>query len=584
MHEVASANPEPPQSRKQTDRSLGGWICLGLALLCYFAMVARFWFVIDDAFITFRYSRNFANGLGIRYNPSESPPVEGYSNFLWMLLCAGFEALRLDPAVFAPLSAALCGAALIVLVHRRLATLELPLLVQLLVTFFLALFPPMALWGSTGLETMAFALAIFATADALILRPEKPHVGQAVVGGIALCLVRTEGPAWIAVIFLLACLSRILDGQWRLSKKPILVAFTAITLAFAAYFGWRYSYFGTLMANTAAAKSAILSLRWMRGLNYVLGYFATFAAIVPVLVGGTICGLMGARRGMWLAVAALGCAFPAYAVAVTGDFMPMGRFLLPAAPFWALLAARLLSAICHRGQSTRSGKSPRFLAAAALAAILICVQLAPAWNVHVAPRSLLEKLRFRFNTPVFMSEFEVWQDQKDNAAEWAALGHALREYCAQLQPRPNSPSVVMGAIGAAGYYSNLHVFDRHGLVTPEVAHRAIAADEPLVSAGHDRRVPPEFFLKNEPTILRYRQMMDATPDAAQAAKQRMAAELEANRGRTAGLENYAADLFCYRDGGPERPCDYLLTWVRVGSDRAGRANSSAGGSQHAVDK
>lgn len=79
-------------------------------------------------------------------------------------------------------------------------------------------------------------------------------------------------------------------------------------------------------------------------------------------------------------------------------------------------------------------------------------------------------------------------------------------------------------------------------------------------------------------------MMDATPDAAQAAKQRMAAELEANRGRTAGLENYAADLFCYRDGGPERPCDYLLTWVRVGSDRAGRANSSAGGSQHAVDK
>lgn len=584
MPEIARANTEPALSRKNSHGSSLGWMILGLALLCYSAMVVRFWFVIDDAFITFRYSRNFANGFGIRYNPGESPPVEGYSNFLWMLICAGFEALRLDPAICAPLVGAACGAALIFLVHRRLAALGFSSLVQLLGVFFIALFPPMALWGSTGLETMAFALAIFATVDALILRPDHPHVGQAVVGGIALCLVRTEGPAWIAVFFLLACLSRVFDGQWRFSKKPILVAFAAITLAFATYFGWRYSYFGTLVANTAAAKSAILSMRWMRGVNYVLGYFATFAAIAPVLLGGGICGIFGARRGMWLAVAALGCAFPAYAIAVTGDFMPMGRFLLPAAPFWTLLAARILEAVHCAGQPNAIAPNVRRVATVSVGTAIVVLHLAPAWNLHLAPRSLLEKLRFRFNTPAFMTEYEVWQDQKDNVVEWTALGRALREYCDQLQPRPASPSVVMGAIGAAGYYSNLHVFDRHGLVTPKVAHRPIGADEPLVSAGHDRRVPAEFFLLDQPTILRYRQLMDATPEAAQAAAQRMAAELEAGRSRMPGLEQYAADLFCFRDGGPQRPGDYLLTWVRVSSENTGEAKQAPSVNPDAVDK
>ena len=38
---------------------------------------------IDDAYITFRYSRNLAEGLGPVWNAGD--PVEGYTNFLWML-------------------------------------------------------------------------------------------------------------------------------------------------------------------------------------------------------------------------------------------------------------------------------------------------------------------------------------------------------------------------------------------------------------------------------------------------------------------------------------------------------------------
>jgi hypothetical protein len=41
-------------------------------------------FIVDDAYITMRYSRHLAEGYGPVYNIGEK--VEGYSNFLWMLI------------------------------------------------------------------------------------------------------------------------------------------------------------------------------------------------------------------------------------------------------------------------------------------------------------------------------------------------------------------------------------------------------------------------------------------------------------------------------------------------------------------
>ena len=47
-------------------------------------------YVVDDAFISFRYARNLVEGHGLVYNPGEH--VEGYSNFLWVLLEAALLA------------------------------------------------------------------------------------------------------------------------------------------------------------------------------------------------------------------------------------------------------------------------------------------------------------------------------------------------------------------------------------------------------------------------------------------------------------------------------------------------------------
>src|SRR3989304_2142112 len=73
------------------------WVKIGLALsLCLLAAHAGYyWFLTDDAYISFRYARNLARGAGLVFNPG-GEPVEGYTNFLWVVLLAGVA--RLGPA------------------------------------------------------------------------------------------------------------------------------------------------------------------------------------------------------------------------------------------------------------------------------------------------------------------------------------------------------------------------------------------------------------------------------------------------------------------------------------------------------
>jgi len=58
-------------------------------------------------------------------------------------------------------------------------------------------------------------------------------------------------------------------------------------------------------------------------------------------------------------------------------------------------------------------------------------------------------------------------------------------------------SMVAAAIGAIGYYGNLHMYDMGGLTDREVARRPPAPGRH--SAGHDKVVPISYFEQYKPT-------------------------------------------------------------------------------------
>ena len=70
-------------------------------------------------------------------------------------------------------------------------------------------------------------------------------------------------------------------------------------------------------------------------------------------------------------------------------------------------------------------------------------------------------------------------------------------------------SIVHVGIGVLGYYSDLYIYDRYGLVDRRVAMRE---PELVLFPGHDIEVPVEFFLSHEPTILRIVRMEGPPPD------------------------------------------------------------------------
>jgi len=74
----------------------------------------RLEFILDDAFIAFRYVSNARDGFGLVWNPPPFEPVEGYTSFLWnLLLWATWSWFGVEPPDAANVLSILCGLALL---------------------------------------------------------------------------------------------------------------------------------------------------------------------------------------------------------------------------------------------------------------------------------------------------------------------------------------------------------------------------------------------------------------------------------------------------------------------------------------
>ena len=94
---ASCASPHP---RRPMAARLGAWVTV--AVLAHLALASAFWFVCDDAYISWRYGANLAAGHGLAWNPGEPSPVEGYSEFAWVLLAAAVQGLGLAPDLVLP--------------------------------------------------------------------------------------------------------------------------------------------------------------------------------------------------------------------------------------------------------------------------------------------------------------------------------------------------------------------------------------------------------------------------------------------------------------------------------------------------
>ena len=208
--------------------------CCAAALWYSIVHVAKFphW-IVDDAFINFRYAQNLTEHGELNWNPGENP-VEGYTGvaLVWMIAMAMKLGISPVAAVhFIGLFFYFFGAGVLVLAFRGINLSSASALVLYLTApFFFS-----HAWA--GLETTMFVSMMMLAICAFARRRQRLFVASILL----LSLTRPEG----------ILLSVILLALYRPFSRSLALLYL---VPFGLYYLWRWGYYGKFFPNTFYAK------------------------------------------------------------------------------------------------------------------------------------------------------------------------------------------------------------------------------------------------------------------------------------------------------------------------------------------
>jgi hypothetical protein len=312
---------------------------------------------IDDAFITFRHSRNLAHGDGPVYNAGEH--VEGTSSFLQMLLLGLATAVGCDTLSAAK---ALGVASLVALVVLAFATVRRLLprggrFFGLLASAMVAASTPLAVFSESGLETTLYSALLCGAVFALVQPSSDPaRPWWAALMGLA-AATRPEGMAFFLLLWGLELARALVAGgtTWRRS----LTALAWFGALFGPVIVFRLLYYHAWIPNSVLAKSGraerfvaahglgalVQAALDGDGAKQVKEYLTHLGLAAPLLV----CGIAAKRTSFaTLVCLAIGASCGAVAVWNDGDWMGHFRLLAPAIAPLAIAIALGLGALTYR--------------------------------------------------------------------------------------------------------------------------------------------------------------------------------------------------------------------------------------------
>ena len=290
-------------------------------------------FRVDDAYITFSFSKNLAAGNG----PVDSHGlrVEGYSNFLWMVLVAfGF---LVAPNSDGYLTARILGFGLLAFglyVVYRMARRAAGPLIALIAPASLIVCSDSVRATLFGLETTAYVVAI-AFGWWIYLREPPSARRWSLLAFVPAALMRIDG----FVPVLIVCGVEVLRSLYerRFSLQTLLRWAAPALLIWGTYFAWRYWYYGLPLPTTYYAKQLVTVTQPNRGYDQIWALLRDYGllAVLPLM------GLPFIRRrrtdalSLWTAIVL----YFVFVGLTGGDWMPFQRFFLPAVPLGAVLLA-----------------------------------------------------------------------------------------------------------------------------------------------------------------------------------------------------------------------------------------------------
>ncbi len=294
------------------------WFVAAVGILALWDAFRLRW-LSDDAFISFRYAKHFAEGKGLVYNSGEY--VEGYTNLLWTVVLALTYKVGITPEVAAHFLSLLCYAGCLYCLTLFTPRKQIPVAMLLAAGMY-----HMRIFATSGLETMSF---IFLVSVAL-LGVWQSDVRKVSVACILAILTRPEG----ALLWGAAAVA--MHGSK--DSRKIWGCGIATLLGITA---WRYGYYGEFLPNTYFAK--VGTTKWAQGGLYIGLFFGMYWFLLFALPGLQKMW-KGSQQEHRLARFSLIflTVYVIHVLRVGGDFM-MARFCLPWVPVLAVSIGLLVA-------------------------------------------------------------------------------------------------------------------------------------------------------------------------------------------------------------------------------------------------
>jgi arabinofuranosyltransferase len=433
--------------RDKTRQTSLEWLLIaGLTALALAARLVPGERTVDDAYITFRYARNVVEGVGFVYNPGEH--VLGTTTPLYTLLMAGLALVtgsRDFPALALAVNA-LAGGLSVGLLYALGKQLNGHPAPAAAIALLWALSPHSVTFAIGGMETdLTIALLIAAAYTHVTNRPRA----MAILSALAL-LARPDAAILLGLLWLDLLLAR-RRVPWH--EGLIALAILAPWLIFGTL------YFGSPITNSVSAKSAAYLIPPNSAFLRLLQHYATpffeqnvlppqgiFVALV-VYCGLCTLGSIDALHRDRKAWPLIAYPFAYFAVFALANPLIFRWYLSPPVPFYFLLivigvwtVARDLGKLLGRHAAKLQYAAFSLFTIAALALTLNAWTLRPG---HGPDRPAPEMAWF------------------GGEIVYRQIALDLKE---QLEP---SDVVAIADIGTFGYYSEAHILDPVGLVSPD---------------------------------------------------------------------------------------------------------------------
>ncbi len=307
-----------------------------------------FWnFTIDDAFISFKYAKNLFFNQEMVFNIGEAP-VEGYSNFLWVIWMMLSFVFNVEIVLFSKVSGLIFCHLSVLILYRLAFRISKSKDLSYIIILFYVLTPNIALWSVGGLETSLFSYLLLASVYFFIqdVSVRKNRIIKlSPFSFLLLSLTRHEGAVLFALTLIFFIHLTIKSNEININRRILLLFCYGGTfiLMYTPYFLWRIAYYNNIFPHTFVAKQTGFDLlmfieRLLFYLPLLIFLLPTFFLIVFYYIKRSTYRIKDEKqRYIILIILSL-----SFIILFLTSWMPGYRFTVPLIPLVYLLLTKPL--------------------------------------------------------------------------------------------------------------------------------------------------------------------------------------------------------------------------------------------------